>query len=107
MITAICDPAVSAYALVPMTNEFKPDDRTRFEHVKCLPLGETLNDVDEHDIGVIALGDALGQRRAHVASADHRYLGSHGSRFYAAPARRGRISTAGGIVGGSGEGSPR
>jgi hypothetical protein len=45
-------------------------------------LRETFDDIDEHDIGVVTLRHALGQRRAHVAGADHGDLGSHGSGFY-------------------------
>ena len=78
VITTIFDPAVSSYPLVPVTSESYPTIGPELQHVQSLPLRETFDDIDEHDIGVVAFRHALGQRGAHVAGADDGDLVSHG-----------------------------
>src|ERR1700686_337258 len=54
------------------------DDGPCLEHVQRLALRQALDDVDQHDIGVVALRKPLRQRGAYVASADDGDLGTHG-----------------------------
>src|SRR5205085_6122947 len=51
-----------------------PEDRGRLVHVERLALREVLDDVDEHDVGVVAAGHLLRARRADVSGADDRDL---------------------------------
>jgi len=53
------------------------DDRPRLEHVERLALGQPLDDVDEDDVGVVPLGEALGEGGADVAGSDDGDLGAH------------------------------
>jgi hypothetical protein len=53
-------------------------DRRRLHDVEALALGHALDDVDQDDVGQLAVGDTLGQRRPHVAAAHHRHFSVHG-----------------------------
>ena len=53
------------------------DDGAGLVHIERLALGQALDDVDQDDIGVAALGQPLGGRRAHIARPDDGHLGAH------------------------------
>jgi hypothetical protein len=55
-----------------------PDHGARFEDVQRLALGQALDDVDQDDVGVVTLGETLGQGGADVARADDGDLVAHG-----------------------------
>ena len=50
---------------------------TRFEDVQRLALRHIRHDIHQHHIGIVALGDALAQRRAHVPGSDDGYFAAH------------------------------
>src|SRR5205814_7668066 len=50
------------------------DDRARLQHVERFALGQPLHDVDQNDVGIAALGQALRQGRANIAGPDNRDL---------------------------------
>src|SRR2546429_5247702 len=52
------------------------DDRAGLQHVERLSLGQAFYDVDQHDVGVAALSEALGQRGADITGPHHGDLGT-------------------------------
>ena len=58
----------------PFTTESKPMYRAALQHVERLALGETLYDVYEDHVGVVALREPLGRRAPDVARAYDRNL---------------------------------
>ncbi len=70
---------------MPVDPRVVADDRGGLGQVEPLALGQTLDDVDEDDVGQAGLGDPLGGGGADVAGADdgdlvpgHGWLGSFG-----------------------------
>src|SRR6202035_978720 len=50
------------------------NDRSRLQHVERFALWQALHDVDQHDVGITALGKPLREGGADVARADNRDL---------------------------------
>ena len=72
-------------------------DRRRLHDVEALALGHALDDVDEDDVGQLAVGDPLRQRRPHVPGPDHGDFPVHEALSSGAillPPARARIETA-------------
>jgi hypothetical protein len=52
-------------------------DRRRLHHVEALALRHALDDIDQHHVGELAVGDPLRERRPDVARPDHRHFPVH------------------------------
>ena len=77
VITTTSDPAVSSYPFVPDHRRLVAEHRGGLVDVEGLSLREVRDDVDEHDVGVVAPRELLRAGRADVPGSDDRDFLSH------------------------------